>query len=324
MPSQPQITEYFTVLSDGSANSNGDGADVPANPLDRVMQFVQQRTEGMLRSYRSGMAQIESLIQTALTKMEEENHQIRIQMEEKLREAEVAIAESRGEVARLTEKIAELENVVHRQGHTERGQRDDVGEPVDEEGNRDTDGADAGSAGHQQQVLADGVTPELLQSMIHNHLREEDRYWRSSLMVTAGTTGRTDYRGWVQWLRSLGLYSLVEGAHTHYITGRGNLRLTYPAEIDMRRKLIEARKFCKENQLRCIHVEFLIPKRFVESKKVMMRFGRELKRDNVVTAYDVVMRESIPVLRTFKQTTGVKFWSLEELQNQGVGQEEGN
>ena len=53
-------------------------------------------------------------------------------------------------------------------------------------------------------------------------------------------------------------------------------------------------------------------------------FGRELKRDNVVTAYDVVMRESIPVLRTFKQTTGVKFWSLEELQNQGVGQEEGN
>ena len=60
MPSQPQITEYFTVLSDGSANSSGDGADVPANPLDRVMQFVQQRTEGMLRSYHSGMAQIES------------------------------------------------------------------------------------------------------------------------------------------------------------------------------------------------------------------------------------------------------------------------
>ena len=197
-----------------------------------------------------------------------------------MREAKVTIAESRGEVARRSEKIAELQNVVHRQG-----QRDvvDVGEHVDEEG--DTD--------------------EVVQSIINNHQREEDRYWRSSLMVTAGTTGRTDYRGWVRWLRSLGLYSLVEGAHTHYITGRGNLRLTYPAEIDMRRKLIEARKFCKENQLRCIHVEFLIPKRFVESKKVMMRFGRELKRDNVVTAYDVVMRESIPVLRTFKQTIGV-------------------
>ena len=54
----------------------------------------------------------------------------------------------------------------------------------------------------------------------------------------------------------------------------------------------------------------------LKSKKVMMRFGRELKRDNVVTAYDVVMKESIPVLRTFKQTTGVKFWSLAELQNQ--------
>ena len=315
MPSQPQITDYFTVSRDSSANSNGD-----ENQLDRLMQFVQQRVEILDRSNRSGMAQIESLIHTAFTKMEEENHQIRLQ----LREAEMSIAESRGEVARLTEELTELRNVVHRQEQRDVGDVGDVGGQVDEEGNRNTDGDDAGGAGHQQQVLADGVTPELLQSMIHNHLREEDRYWRSSLMVTAGTTGRTDYRGWVQWLRSLGLYSLVEGAHTHYITGRGNLRLTYPAEIDMRRKLIEARKFCKENQLRCIHVEFLIPKRFVETKKMMMRFGRELKRDNVVTAYDVVMKESVPVLRTFKQTMGVKFWSLEELQNQGARQEEEN
>ena len=111
MPSQPQITDYFTLSRDSSANSNGNEADVPANPLDRLMQFVQQRTERLDRSYRShteamcsGMAQIESVIQTALTRMEEENHQIRTQMEEKLREAETAIAESRGEVARLTEK----------------------------------------------------------------------------------------------------------------------------------------------------------------------------------------------------------------------------
>ena len=85
-----------------------------------------------------------------------------------MREAKVTIAESRGEVARRSEKIAELQNVVHRQG-----QRDvvDVGEHVDEEG--DTD--------------------EVVQSIINNHQREEDRYWRSSLMVTAGTTGRTDY-----------------------------------------------------------------------------------------------------------------------------------
>ena len=210
MPSQPQITDYFTVSRDSSANSNGDEPDVPANPMDRLMQFVQQQVEIMDRSNRSGMAQIESLIHTAFTKMEEENHQIRI----KLREAEMSIAESRGEVARLTEEIAELRNVVHRQEQRDVG---DVGEQLDEEGNRNTDVADAGGAGHQQQVLADGVTPELLQSMIHNHLREEDRYWRSSLMVTAGTTGHTDYRSWVQWLQSLGLYSLVEGAHSHYI-----------------------------------------------------------------------------------------------------------
>ena len=76
--------------------------------------------------------------------------------------------------------------------------------------------------------------------------------------------------------------------------------------------------------MHCIHVEFLVPKRFVDTKKRKMRYGRELKRDNVVTAYDVVMKQSIPVLRTFKQTMGVKFLSLEELQNQGSGQEEGN
>ena len=55
-----------------------------------------------------------------------------------------------------------------------------------------------------------------------------------------------------------------------------------------------------------------------------MRFGRELKRDNVVTAYDVVMKESVPVLCTFKQTMGVKYWTLEELQNQDAIQEEEN
>ena len=55
---------------------------------------------------------------------------------------------------------------------------------------------------------------------------------------------------------------------------------------------------------------------------MMMRMGREMKRDNIVSAYDVVMKESVPMLRTFKQTVGVKFWSLEELQNQGEGQEE--
>ena len=48
MPSQPQITDYFTVSRDSSANSNGD-----ENQLDRLMQFVQQRVEILDRSNRS-------------------------------------------------------------------------------------------------------------------------------------------------------------------------------------------------------------------------------------------------------------------------------
>ena len=315
MPSQPTIRDYFQPRATGSDNSDGAETD---GPFDRLMQFVHQNIQRLDNSSRAGMAQIESLIQTAFTKMEEENRQIKVRMEDKLREAETSIAESRREVARLSAEIADLRNVVNQRP----GQTDavDGGEVVDVD--RDMDiGVDGGGAGQQQH----GLTQELLQSMINNHMREQDRYWRNSLMITAGTgTSHSDYRSWVQWLRSLGLYSLVEGAHSHYITGRGNLRLTYPAEIDMRRTLIQARKICMDKQLRCIHIEFLIPKRFVETKKMMMRMGREMKRDDIVSAYDVVMKESVPMLRTFKQTVGVKFWSLEELQNQGEGQEEDN
>ena len=75
-----------------NSNSNGDQVDVPVNHLDQLMQFVQENIERLNNSNRLGMAQIESIIQNALTKMEEENNQIRIWMEEKLREAETSIA----------------------------------------------------------------------------------------------------------------------------------------------------------------------------------------------------------------------------------------
>ena len=57
---------------------------------------------------------------------------------------------------------------------------------------RDMDiGVGGGGAGQQQHGL--GFTQEVLQSMINNHMREEDWYWRNSLMITAGTgTSHTD------------------------------------------------------------------------------------------------------------------------------------
>ena len=59
---------------------------------------------------------------------------------------------------------------------------------VDEEGN-------SGCAGLQH--VFNGVTQEVIQSMINNHQRQEDRYWMCSLMITAGTSGHTDYRSFV-------------------------------------------------------------------------------------------------------------------------------
>ena len=117
MPSQPTIRDYFQPSATGSDNSDGAETD---GPFDRLMQFVHQNIQRLDNSSRAGMAQIESLIQTAFTKMEEENRQIKVQMENKLREAETAIAESRREVARLSAEIADLRNVVNqRPGQTD-------------------------------------------------------------------------------------------------------------------------------------------------------------------------------------------------------------
>ena len=108
----------------------------------------------------------------------------------------------------------------------------------------------------------------------------------------------------------------MEGVRSHYITGKGNLRLTFASEFEMRKTLIRGRKYCKENLIQRIHIEYMTPPRYVNVKKQMMRYGRLMKKSQRISSYDVVMRQSEPVLRTFHQSDGVVYWTLGNLQQQ--------
>ena len=88
-------------------------------------------------------------------------------------------------------------------------------------------------------------------------------------------------------LRSCGLHFMVEGVRSHYVTGCGNLCLTFASEFEMRKTLIKGRKYYKENQIQNFHIEYMISPHFV--KKQMMRYGRLMKRDQRITSYDVII-----------------------------------
>ena len=45
-----------------------------------------------------------------------------------------------------------------------------------------------------------------------------------------------------------------------------------------------------------------------------MRYGRQLKMNQNITSYDVIMRGGEPVLRTFHHSVGVRYWTLQELE----------
>ena len=85
----------------------------------------------------------------------------------------------------------------------------------------------------------------------------------------------------------------------------------------MRKTLIRGRKFCKKNQIQNIHIEYLLPTRFVNVKKQMMRYARQMKINQKIYSYDVIMREAEPVLRTFYQSDGVMYRTLGDLQPTG-------
>ena len=88
------------------------------------------------------------------------------------------------------------------------------------------DGVNINDGGNQT-ILPEYVTPEVLSAMVTNHQCDEDCYWRSSLMIMVGSGEFGDFKSWRHKLYCMGLHFLYHETVSHYMTGRGNLRLTY-------------------------------------------------------------------------------------------------
>ena len=297
MPTQQRITQYLVP------NSNNDNDEVEVDPRPRqpevgvvlieMEKMCQQMVVEFKKSTDTAMDGMKTMLECNTDKVME----IRSEINERLLRAEKTIIETMEAVIKLRAEI-DLSNQTQGQAH---GGVGEVGRAQGEE---------------HHQALPVVVSSEVLTSMVNNHQRVEDNYWRSSLMITIGSGEFGDYRSWLHKLRTCGLHFMLEGVRSHFITGRGNLRLTFATEFEMRKILIRGRKYCKEKGIRNLHIEFLIPPRHVNVKKQMMRYGRQMKINQRITSYDVIIRGGLPVLRTFHHSDGVKYWTLGDLQQQ--------
>ena len=294
MPAQQQsIRQYLTT---NNSNENGD-----VQSMQSLEVVLENLCEQLVLEFKKSTQTVLSEMKTILEHNIEKVAEIRTEMNERILIAERTVVETMEEVVRLRSEVLDLRKAMNqRPGQTEEGEVD----------------RDEGEGHDHPQVLPEGVSSEVLVSMAKDHQRVQDNYWRSSLMITIGAGEKGDYRSWMHKLRTCGLHFMVNGVRSHYVTGRGNLRLTFASEYEMRKTLIRGRKYCKENLIQNIHIEYMTPPRYVNVKKQMMRYGRLMKMSKRVTSYDVVMREAEPVLRTFHQSDGVVYWTLGDLQQQ--------
>ena len=290
MPTQQNIRDYL----------------VPANNVEStsIRQFTELIMEEAIRYKLQILTKlIEATEKLDAIMLERDDLKTRLIAAESTAAAALdQVAALRGEMNELKEVLSQRQDTIMRDSDHE----------DDHERERVNDETDAG----EQIVLPEGVTTEVLKEMVRNHQCEEDNYFRRSLMITVGSAENGDFSTWRHKMYCMGLHFLYHEAVSHFVTGRGNLRLTYRSEYEMRKNLIEARKFCKSRNLRNIHIDFMVPKRYVDTKKRMMRKGRQLKANGLVGVYDVLFRGGHAVLRTYSQTQGVKYYKEDEIPEQ--------
>ena len=330
MLTQQDIRDY--LVDNNEESTDGINVESRVNLADSVhSEFVRQVIEKFIEDTRTlelesfdEIRREQALQNQKLTEMIDQIMLERDDLKTRLIVAERTSADAMKEIVALRGQINELKN--QRQGNTMRDSdhEDEVihqagdgsegdGPSVPVNGVNTEDNQDV-----QQTILPDTVTPEILSAMVTNHQREEDCYWRSSLMITVGSGEFGDFRSWRHKLYCMGLHFLYHESVSHYVTGRGNLRLTYRSEYEMRKKIIQARKFCKDKNLRNVHIEFMVPPRFVQEKKEMMKKGRQMKANGLIGVYDVLIKWGQPVLRTFSQTQGVQYLKVNQIPEENV------
>ena len=332
MPTQADIRNYIVP-----ANNNVESTSQVMNLADSVhSEFVRQVMEQFIEGFNRSLTV--SGMESRLTEQQVEHHRSQILQNQKLIEkldqmmlerddlknrlndAERASTSALDEVAALRDEINELKKALSQRQDTMRDSDHEVEDPEDVHQSEDRSEGDEVNIndGGNQTILPENVTPEVLSAMVTNHQREDDCYWRSSLMITVGSGEFGDFKSWRHKLYCMGLHFLYHETVSHYVTGRGNLRLTYRSEYEMRMKIIQARRFCKDRNLRNIHVEFMVPPRFVQEKKKMMKSERQMKANGLIGVYDCIIKWGQPVLRTFSQTQGVQYLKANEIPEENV------
>ena len=274
MPTQQDIRDY---LVDNNVESTS-----TVNLADSIhIEFVRQVVDQFVEEARRTLADTKREQAEMLDQIRLERDELKTRLIDAERNSAAAkdeVVALRSEINELKEALNQRQDPVMREPENEDDDMDNVGDRSDRDGvNQEVRGS----------ILPENVTPEVLSAMVTNHQRDEDCYFRSSLMITVGSGEFGDFRSWRHKLYCMGLHFLYHEAVSHYVTGRGNLRLTYRSEYEMRKKIIEARKFCKERHLQHIKIEFMVPPRFVEEKKKMMRKGRIMKANGLIGVYDV-------------------------------------
>ena len=306
MPTQQDIRNY---LVDNNVESTSTVNLVDSIYAESVRQAIDQIVEESRR-----MQEYVAETRREQTEMLDQTRLERDDLKTRLIAAERNFAAAMDEVVAMRGEINELKEALNQRQVP--AMRDHGNEDDDMDNAGDRSGGDGVNQEVHGGILPENVTPEVLSAIVTNHQRDEDCYWRSSLMITVGSGEFGDFRSWRHKLYCMGLHFLYHESVSHYVTGRGNLRLTYRSEYEMRKKIIEARKFCKERHLRSIKIELMVPPRFVQEKKKMMRKGRQMKANGLIGVYDVLIKWGQPVLRTFSQAQGVRFLKANEIPEQ--------
>ena len=150
---------------------------------------------------------------------------------------------------------------------------------------------------------------------------QKDEYFKKTLLVT-GLKKTKDFKTPGKFfekskkmLTDVGLEWMLDSVHKYFLTTSGSLRLTYLNSRDSSEHLISAKKQLKEDGVRHgsfshVRVSNMVPKRFMEMKQKLLESGRRLKTEGNATSYDVVIKDSIPRLRVYSPTNGVRYVDL--------------
>ena len=161
----------------------------------------------------------------------------------------------------------------------------------------------------------DGETMDVIKALIKKHHAEENRYWRSTILVTGVRTEGPHTDAYTQaraQLRAVGLLPLAEDCVRTWVTSTGNVRCTFNDPGEAQRMLKEAKRALGRTRNNRVRVEILVPPKDVTKKNCLNRLGRELKTSGRCDNYEIISRGGRILLKTYSRASGSEVHDLEQ------------